>query len=550
MRPLALVLAAVLTAGPNTRAHRTGISFDWGALRALPPSRAADAADGQEDCEAPAPAVSMLAPPLMAPPSTEITQGYLPERLQLGQHIAGFKLTSFVRRIPLLSPQLDPTTSSTKTTPASLQAQPGANSDVVALSSRFALPAGEGTGSIDVLALPGPSTTLALFDPRAAETAVAESLLALPAAAREPSDVKTATAIGKQVALARVRPAHLSAEEQLHSDRVLAVLGASDVPRSVQKPAGGLATDASARSEDDHASDGVPGYSMGSRIGHGHHGEVWRAERLPTDYDRSATGDDREEFSQPTERYVLKRIFVEKGIDIRLSGLREVYFGEMLKGRELQSVARYVEWFERIDVSQVSAGQGDGRREVWIVFVDEGQSLHDLLYTDDVEADTLVDSDDTSRNTKRDDRLSVVTPSRLWSAIKADSVQGDGEAMREILRQALVALVEVHEEGLTHRDVKPENLIVGLRRFQRRSSEDAHDDTGDGRPPRIKLADFGSANTKGIPAELWPPPFRRPSRAEETEDYSSPEVRHNLIPPIAVDCLQSSAVARPGQDPM
>lgn len=94
------------------------------------------------------------------------------------------------------------------------------------------------------------------------------------------------------------------------------------------------------------------------------------------------------------------------------------------------------------------------------------------------------------------DGLSVVTPSRLWCekrlciapfsrsktsiqtlskidrlgtnicespqmrdilvcrhAIKADSVQNDGQAMREILRQALIALVEVHNEGITHRYV-------------------------------------------------------------------------------------------------
>jgi hypothetical protein len=38
-------------------------------------------------------------------------------------------------------------------------------------------------------------------------------------------------------------------------------------------------------------------------------------------------------------------------------------------------------------------------------------------------------------------------------AIKADSVQNDGQAMREILRQALIALVEVHNEGITHRYV-------------------------------------------------------------------------------------------------
>eukprot|EP01049_Picozoa_sp_SAG25_P008363 SAG25_NODE_744_length_5595_cov_111.883552_5_plen_90_part_00 len=37
----------------------------------------------------------------------------------------------------------------------------------------------------------------------------------------------------------------------------------------------------------------------------------------------------------------------------RLSGLREVYFGEMLKRRRLGRVARYVEWFERWDAANV-----------------------------------------------------------------------------------------------------------------------------------------------------------------------------------------------------
>lgn len=213
---------------------------------------------------------------------------------------------------------------------------------------------------------------------------------------------------------------------------------------------------------------------------------------------------------------------------------------------------------------------------MWIVFVDEGQSLHDLLYTDDAEAGDEASADgkdfgtkgygsestpadqrpiggqsfadngytDNSRHPNQDEQsdgnrgaetgagISMVTPSRLWSAIKADSVQGEGEAMREILRQVLLALTEVHAEGVTHRDVKPENLIVGLRRSQPPPAEDAHDSI----TPRIKLADFGSANVQGIPAELWPPPSRRPSRAEETEDYSPPEVRPLRVHIQAPDC--------------
>ena len=248
--PLAMLWPAVLdpTAAKETVHDRSSSSFDWGALsrlRALPASAHVD----EQDCEALAAALPVPMP-LVAPPPQEITQGYLPERLQLGQHISSFKLTSFVRRIPLLAPQL-PATSSSMATPTSVQVHPGVNADAVALSRRFALPGQADNDADEVFALPAPSTTLAVFDPRAAESAVSESLLALPPAAHAPTGgTVAATVIGKQVALARVRPASLSEEEKLHSDRMLAVLSAGDVPRPPQTP-GSLA-------EDNGAGGGVP----------------------------------------------------------------------------------------------------------------------------------------------------------------------------------------------------------------------------------------------------------------------------------------------------
>ena len=204
------------------------------------------------------------------------------------------------------------------------------------------------------------------------------------------------------------------------------------------------------------------------------------------------------------------------------------WIGEMLKPRALRTVARYVEWFERMDESQ-----GKERREVWIVFVDEGESLHHLLYTDDAttEDGPTTEGDDDGEavsstvdfgaragegagadETADAPPLSVVMPSRFWHKIKADSVDGASEAIREILRQVLSSLAELHSIGVTHRDVKPENLIVSLRGV---GSE------GRAGTPLIRLADFGSADTTpiGLPPELWPPPLRRPSRAELTTDY-------------------------------
>ena len=218
----------------------------------------------------------------------------------------------------------------------------------------------------------------------------------------------------------------------------------------------------------------------------------------------------------------------------------------MLKPRALRTVARYVEHFERIDTTQ-----GKERREVWIVFRDEGESLHHLLYTDDAttEDGPTTEGDDDGEEvtvsstvdfgaragegagadeTADAPPLSVVMPSRFWHKIKADSVDGASEAIREILRQVLSSLAELHSIGVTHRDVKPENLIVSLRGV---GSE------GRVGTPLIRLADFGSADTTpiGLPPELWPSPLRRPSRAELTTDYESPEVIFAAQPDAETD---------------
>lgn len=569
-------------------------SFDWEELtrlahRALPTT---DEDPEANDCEAQLPALRDA--PLATHPPQEALQGYLPERLRPGQHVRGFQLTSFVRRIPLLPPIAVPASTTDVTRSTALQVMQSRDNNAELPLGDLALP---GKFRDETLALPSPpSAALVLFDPAtsmAVETAVLDSLLALPPATTQ-SIGMTPTAVGTEVALARVRPASLSPAEQTWVDEQMLAKVESESSVKRQRRAATV----SMESAHESSGDGVPGYNMGDRIGHGHHGEVWRAVRARQSSDSSSsdrnTERNQDDAREKREQYVLKRIFVEKGLDIRLSGLREVYFGELLKPLALTSVARYVEWFERIDDSK----KGEGRREVWIVFVDEGNSLHNLLYTDDAEADardndvdlhgqkisrsrskltskgTLGDQrmaegkqDQSAERTDRDeeegtrpegtpasDGVSVVAPSRLWHAIKADMVHADGEAMREVLRQVLVALAEVHQEGrVIHRDIKPENMIVALNVHHRHKQDHngeydgPRDNTNDagqsggagtnrGSTPLIRLADFGSAYSEEMPKELWPPPHRRPSRAEETTDYSPPEVLfHPLIGTLEKD---------------
>ena len=90
------------------------------------------------------------------------------------------------------------------------------------------------------------------------------------------------------------------------------------------------------------------------------------------------------------ETFVLKRILVEKGDTVRLTGLRESYFGRLLQRRS--NVARFLEAFE------LRGGRGLG--ELWLAFIDEGRSLASLLYTQ-VDEGKFTRKDSTSASTGR-----------------------------------------------------------------------------------------------------------------------------------------------------
>jgi hypothetical protein len=141
---------------------------------------------------------------------------------------------------------------------------------------------------------------------------------------------------------------------------------------------------------------------------------------------------------QGDEEYVLKRMMVEKGADVALSGQRERYFGELFRGAanggddgeggvgedgdeegdgeeraELLRTAgghlgRYVESFE------VAGGS-----ELWLVFRDEGASLHSLMYE--------------AAGGPRERGLKVLQPSRWWLAMRR---RHDGhETVLDLVRQ-------------------------------------------------------------------------------------------------------------------
>jgi serine/threonine protein kinase len=125
---------------------------------------------------------------------------------------------------------------------------------------------------------------------------------------------------------------------------------------------------------------GSMGYHLRTSVGRGAFGEVWRAlrEEEPTTSHAAeateATNNDPTRLSHPEQYYALKRIFVERGAELRASFAREAHFGALFRNASSRlhpthpsrpsQVVRWVDSFEM-----------HGGRELWLVFMDEGEAL-------------------------------------------------------------------------------------------------------------------------------------------------------------------------------
>ena len=171
-------------------------------------------------------------------------------------------------------------------------------------------------------------------------------------------------------------------------------------------------------------------YRLHQRVGRGSHGEVWRAVRRD---DVHGT------------QLILKALHSHGGGF--LSGLRERYFGELLRGQP--RVARFLDAFEEGGT-------------LWLVFRDEGLSLHSLLYSTRVAHGSL-----------------IVQPSAFWLQLRRDRCSAP---LRHLVRESLEAVAHCHTRNVTHRDLKPANIIVAI------------DETDPSNQlPALRVADFGSA---------------------------------------------------------
>ena len=148
-------------------------------------------------------------------------------------------------------------------------------------------------------------------------------------------------------------------------------------------------------------------------IFHGGHGDVYRANRI--DYDGNI------EFNTS---YILKRMYIKDRPAIERCALREIYFGELLKGQA--RIARYERYFQDND-------------NYWLVFLDEGVSLQSLLYVISV-----------------NNGLAVMEPSQFWIRLR----KYDANMLRSIMKQIILGVSQLHDMGIVHRDCKPSNVLI------------------------------------------------------------------------------------------
>lgn len=261
--------------------------------------------------------------------------------------------------------------------------------------------------------------------------------------------------------------------------------------------------------------------------------------------------------------FILKRIMVERGNAVYLSGLREKYFGELFlnasaylggtlsvkdlgsplkescpymynlrrrnepvapeiedpwqpehmfsrRNRQprvayeegLQHIARYIESFE------------SRSNEIWLVFRHEGISLSKLLYT----ADDMGNSSGTT-NDDHIKHVRILHPSKWWHWLK--TTEAGQEEMRNLIWQLLMALKSCHDRNITHRDIKPENMIVCFEDQDSGRCLKGSPSGNENYTTKLRIIDFGSAIDEFTIKHLYG--AVGPSRNEQTYEYMPPE---------------------------
>ncbi|XP_059311556.1 uncharacterized protein LOC132063131 [Lycium ferocissimum] len=264
--------------------------------------------------------------------------------------------------------------------------------------------------------------------------------------------------------------------------------------------------------------------------------------------------------------FILKRIMVEKGTSVYLSGLREKYFGELflnahtvldgslqaedsnslllnirpdlhdpveinesadigrrrtlrfnkVHGKKedmlraafeegLNHIARYVESFE------------SRSNEIWLVFRHEGRSLSKLLYTAE---EVINNSEGGNENIKH---IQILHPSKWWKWLK--TTEAGREETRNLIWQLLMALKPCHDRNITHRDIKPENMVVCFEDQDSGRCLKGYPNEDKSYLTKMRIIDFGSAVDEFTLKHLYG--SIGPSRAEQTYEYTPPEALLN-----------------------
>ncbi|OVA05388.1 Protein kinase domain [Macleaya cordata] len=265
--------------------------------------------------------------------------------------------------------------------------------------------------------------------------------------------------------------------------------------------------------------------------------------------------------------FILKRIMVEKGNNVYLSGLRERYFGEIflnasvsLRGqtatglsnssREAQydscdlldmneSILREIEYIKNLEniclgnfrmhraddeeglkhIARYIESFESQSKEIWLVFRNEGISLSKLMYTAE-EGGKHTDQE----GGERVKNIQLLHPSTWWHWLR--STEAGKEEMRNLMWQLLMALKSCHDRNITHRDIKPENMVICFedeetgRCLKGSPIGDKHHHM------KMRIIDFGSAIDEFTIKHLYG--SNGPSRFEQTHEYTAPEALLNV----------------------